>query len=281
MNPNSIFSTTPESLQAEVQKRKWYHKIELAHGIVTPGMGFDVIWDNIRKVRAGLDYKGKRILDIGSFDGMWAFEAESLNASLVVATDCDMRFDNFFFCKQVLNSSVQPYYNVSPHNLVDRLDSVIRPWGSEPNDGKDYRFDIVQHLGTLYHLTDPMQSLLQTRAMLKPTGKILLETACVLDDENSYMLFNGRPQKGSDAPWARIYEDQTTWWAPTILCIRELLAAALFTVDAGSIQTIKNTEKIGRVCLTASAMPAEDAHPAHTKELFYDYRIPGAKFDNY
>lgn len=78
-----------EELRRKVASfRFWYHKIDLGHGVVNPGQPFDAVWDMIRQSRAALDYKEKSVLDIASFDGMWAFEAEKLGASTVVATDC-------------------------------------------------------------------------------------------------------------------------------------------------------------------------------------------------
>lgn len=42
----------------------------------------------IRQSRGYIQYGGKRVLDIASFDGMWAFEAEELGVSIVITTDC-------------------------------------------------------------------------------------------------------------------------------------------------------------------------------------------------
>src|SRR5262245_23663151 len=87
----------------------------------------------------------------------------------------------------------------------------------------DSLFDIVQHLGLLYHLRDPLLSLSQARSVLRQGGHLLIETAVVAEETASYMLFNGVPPDT-----ARIYEDVTTWWAPTIRCLREMLRASLF-----------------------------------------------------
>jgi tRNA (mo5U34)-methyltransferase len=63
---------------------RWYHTIELAPGIVTPGL-FDLRgvvdrlpWPNVR---------GARCLDIATYDGFFAFELERRGAAEVVATD--------------------------------------------------------------------------------------------------------------------------------------------------------------------------------------------------
>jgi tRNA (mo5U34)-methyltransferase len=202
---------SPEEIKQTVARYKWYHKMDLG-GVITPGHDFDAIWNNIRLARKNLDYAGRAVLDLGSVDGMWAFEAEKLGAAPVVATDCyyEQVYERFLFCREVLGSKVIPYYNVSPYDLWERLDFFFQEnWG----DGKPYqrRFDIVQHLGLLYHLRDPLRSLSQARSVLRTGGHILIETAAVVDEDGAFLLFNGvTPGRG------RIYTDTTTWWAPTI-----------------------------------------------------------------
>ena len=46
----------------------WYHKINLGNGVVTPGLELDLLWNNLRKTRNKINYKGKRVLDICFFD---------------------------------------------------------------------------------------------------------------------------------------------------------------------------------------------------------------------
>ena len=62
----------------------WYHTIDVAPGIATPGV-FD-----LRPVAGRLpwpDVRGKRCLDVGTYDGFLAFELERRGAAEVVATD--------------------------------------------------------------------------------------------------------------------------------------------------------------------------------------------------
>ena len=200
-------------IRQEMDRFSWYHSIDLGDGLVTPGLELNNVWDNIRKTRSHLDYKNKHVLDIASFDGMWSFEAERLGAGTVVATDSNFRaYPNFLFCRQILNSSVMPYYNISPYELSERLSVHFE----DTHDGEQpYHnlFEIVQHLGVLYHLRDPLWSLSQTRSVMRKDGYLLLETGAILDDESSYMVFNGVPPTPG-----RIYDDITTWWAPSLLC---------------------------------------------------------------
>jgi tRNA (mo5U34)-methyltransferase len=75
-----------ERLLAEARSRPWYHTLELAPGVVTDG------WFDLRGYpdRYGLPERldGLRALDVGTWDGFWAFEMESRGAE-VVAIDLD------------------------------------------------------------------------------------------------------------------------------------------------------------------------------------------------
>lgn len=64
----------------------WYHTIEVAPGATTPG------WFDVRPALDAIafpDVRGKRCLDIGTFDGFFAFEMERRGAAEVVATDIE------------------------------------------------------------------------------------------------------------------------------------------------------------------------------------------------
>src|SRR5690242_14659327 len=70
--------------------RRWYHTLELRPGVWTDG------WFDMRPYvkHYGLpdDMSGMRVLDVGTWDGFWAFEMESRGAD-VVALDLDDEVD--------------------------------------------------------------------------------------------------------------------------------------------------------------------------------------------
>jgi len=269
----------------------WYHKIDLGNGVVTPGFDYEPLWDNIRKVRTQIDYSNKNVLDIASFDGLWAFEAEQLGAEIVIATDCLYRsFRNFLFCKNILNSNCLPYFNVSPYNLFDRLDVCFQ---ENYDDEKPYDrlFDIVQHLGLLYHLRDPFLSLSQARSCIKTGGTLIIETNIVLDIEESFMLYNGIPYT------YRVSKNYSVWWIPTITCLKEMLMATFFTPIDESIRFIdynfplmdkeksinkrdhqginEKKYRIGRLCMLATASRPTEVDQEFCREMEKTYRNPG------
>jgi tRNA (mo5U34)-methyltransferase len=63
----------------------WWHVIEIAPGVTTPGS-----WD-LRSTAARMPWpgslQGARCLDVGTMDGFWAFEMERRGAAEVVAID--------------------------------------------------------------------------------------------------------------------------------------------------------------------------------------------------
>ncbi|MEX2195991.1 MAG: methyltransferase domain-containing protein [Thermoleophilaceae bacterium] len=76
---------TAAARQAVESNPVWYHTIELAPGVLTPGQ------IDMREAAQRVlpdDLSGRRALDIGTFDGFWAFEMERRGAD-VVAIDVD------------------------------------------------------------------------------------------------------------------------------------------------------------------------------------------------
>lgn len=277
-------------IKSFLEKRTyWYHKIQLTENIITPGFELDPIWNQIRNVRSGIDYQDKTVLDIASFDGMFAFEAEKEGASKVIATDCLYKsFENFLFCQQHFKSKVFPYFNVSPYNLSERLDVYFQEHYDDIQE--DRRFDIIQHFGLLYHLRDPMLSLLQARSVIKPNGKLIIETDYIMENEKSMMVFNGIPNS------VRIRDNYSVWWAPTKKCLYEMLEASFFKIDKsktseiffdvpGRIQgklaekglanNLLNENKVGRICVVAEAVDFKESSSQLLNELERTYRNPG------
>ena len=279
----------PEQIEYELRNYTyWYHRIELSDGIVTPGMNLEPIWENIREVRKNISFIGKDVLDIASFDGLFAFEAEALGAKNVIATDCLYKsFKNFLFCKQVLGSRVVPYFNISPYELTERLD-VYFDENYDSQISNDRPFDIVQHFGLLYHLQNPMYSLAQARSLLKVGGHLIIETDLLLNESDSFLLFNGIPRS------SRVRNNSSVWWAPTKTSLFEMLEVNFFKVLENTYSEIEfdvpvshpgslhnesrgPSRKVGRACVVAEATSniSGDLGEKVEREILRTYRNPG------
>lgn len=161
---------SPEELRREVATRNWFHTIDLGRGVRTPGYKDTPTEVNV----LGLpdDLTGKTVLDVGTYDGFYAFEAERRGAARVVATDSwtwnwsgsDAR-RNFDLAHEVLGSAVEPM-EVSVEELTpERLGGT---------------FDVVLFLGVLYHAPNPVGYLHNVRRVTG--GMVIVETAVDLLD---------------------------------------------------------------------------------------------------
>ena len=159
---DSGFDRRVRQLAESVTGRFRYHSIELPDGSVLPGLQS---LEHLRW-RFGLfglpeDLRGKRVLDIGAWDGWFSFECERRGAE-VTATDC-VELDTFLEARQLLDSRVD-------YLALDVGELSARRLG---------RFDIVLFLGVLYHLRHPLLGLEEGAGTLHrySAGRILRHRA--------------------------------------------------------------------------------------------------------
>ena len=216
-----------QQLRELVRDRLWYHTIELAPGVVTPG------WFDTRGALGVLpfpaDLRGKRCLDVGSFDGFWAFEMERRGAAEVVAVDLldAAQFD------WPANSSPEAIEEIGKRkgvgegfeiaaaalgSTVRRLDRNV--YDLDPDELGTFDFVYVGSL--LLHLRDPIRALGQIRTVCR--GSVLFVDAV---DADLSLLFHRRPVAGFDGigrPW---------WWKPNPAALSRFVESAGFTVVDG------------------------------------------------
>lgn len=164
---------TPAQQRALEQARgtAFYHVLELTPEYTTPG------WFDLRPYVAqyGIpeDLTGRRVLDVGTWDGFWAFELERRGAE-VVALDLDSERDldwpprhrpaeydtggprgqGFHLAKEVLGSRVERVVGSIYHQTPEELGT----------------FDLVFCGSVLLHLRDQFLALERIRNLVKPGG---------------------------------------------------------------------------------------------------------------
>src|SRR5215813_12279415 len=128
--------------QQQLSEGGWWHRFELPDGSVIQGVcEVSGMRERIGQFPIPSDLSGKRVLDIGAWDGWFSFEMERRGAE-VVAIDC---WDNprFHEMRARLRSKVDyrrmNVYELSPERVG--------------------RFDIVLFFGVLYHLKHPLLAL--------------------------------------------------------------------------------------------------------------------------
>lgn len=86
MSEDDVAPTTAELQDAVDEHPFWYHTMDIAPGVTTAG------WFDLRPIVDQMPWpnvRGKRCLDIGTFDGYLAFELERRGAAEVVAVDVE------------------------------------------------------------------------------------------------------------------------------------------------------------------------------------------------
>jgi tRNA (mo5U34)-methyltransferase len=215
---------------AEIQRRVdgfpfWYHRIALPGGVVTPG--FSPL--NVKAYGVPDDLSGKRVLDVGAWDGHWSFEALRRGAREVVAIDdfsdflgkldeSDRRaWETFDFCREALG------YDPA---VCKRIEMSVY----DVSESRLGRFDIVFFFGTLYHLRHPLLALDRLAALCDET--IFVESQ-ICDDYSAHRggLGHGYPDGHMVMeffPGDELGSNDTNWWAPSLKCLGHMVRAAGF-----------------------------------------------------
>jgi tRNA (mo5U34)-methyltransferase len=201
---------TRKELLEWTRKFSWNHTIDLGGGVKTDGHKkaesdwpyYDAIGD--------IDFRGKKVLDIGCNDGLWSFEAERRGAAEVYATDLvsqvnPRRDPCFRLAHKILGSKVRYFPDLSVYDL-DRLD--VRD------------FDVVLYFGVYYHLKNPLLSFTRIRQVMKEGGMLVAE-GHVTADPGAVARFYYRKHGAGD---------RSNWWFPSIPCLREWVECSFFDI---------------------------------------------------
>lgn len=226
MHPNEIRRLVAEH-------GRWWHEIELAPGIVTPGddsnrMKLPILDD------LGLpkDLRGKRALDVGCSDGYFSFELEKRGASVVAIDFVPETYSGFATARKILDSKVdyrmENVYNLAPETFGE--------------------FDVILFLGVLYHLRKPLAALDALRSVMKTGGQLFVGTMLIdeyflLPDGTTATLDAVNPILKNIPLWQAypgdsLNGDFTNCFAPNRRALEAALDEAQFRVEQFRIVTM-------------------------------------------
>jgi tRNA (mo5U34)-methyltransferase len=224
-------------------KLKWMHRIDLGGGFVTDGQW--PLIEHKQQALADLDFRGKKVLDIGCWDGLYSFEAERRGASEVYATDLVSQrpfagHPTFAVARAALRSRVKYVPDVSVYDI-------------EQLGVRD--FDIVIFSGIYYHLKDPLRAFAMLRRVVKDGAQLYVEGA-ILNEPGCYAGFYYRNAYAGDT---------SNWWVPTRACLRQWIECSYF--DPGREYGPWGGGELWRTVIVASAVRRFDRFYGTPDEL--------------
>lgn len=215
-SPACRYPPPPMSAIDKAREMSWYHSLDLP-GVETTGI-FD-LRPYVDKYHLPERMDGMRVLEVGTWDGFWAFEMEKRGAT-VVALDLDDEQDldwpvrrrpqtfpdinrgqGFFVAKEILGSKVERVSRSIYHATPEELGS----------------FDLVFCGSVLIHLRDQLLALERIADLC--TGTFIAADAY---DPKLNLL----PWPVSRSCVRR--EAAVVYWLPNIRCWKELIWAAGF-----------------------------------------------------
>ena len=192
-----------------VSARNWFHTFKFTNGVVAPGP--DPSHEKTRFLGMPASFEGLSVLDIGTYDGWYAFEAARRGAADVLATD------EFVWTWPELTARSN-FEFVREHTGLNVRDQLISVENLTP-EAIGGVFDVTFFFGVLYHAPDPLGYLKRVRSV---TGKYaLIET--VVD-----MLHIDRPALAY-YPGDYLNSDASNHFGPNLLALVGLLQDAGFS----------------------------------------------------
>jgi tRNA (mo5U34)-methyltransferase len=214
----------------------WWHSIELGDGVVTPGVKPTDANAELAALHLP-DLRGKTVLDIGAWDGLYSFAAERLGAKRVVALDHfvwsidrealeerrrrGLPKEHPEGVRGVWRPDTLPGkrgFDLAREALGSRVEAVVADFMTA-DLAELGTFDVVLFLGVLYHLRNPLVALERLAAVTG--GLAVIETEAAVfpgSRDRAFCEFFEREYKG----------DPTNWWLPNERAVVDLCRAAGF-----------------------------------------------------
>lgn len=140
---------------AEREATGWWHTFELPDGSIVRGVcTLESLKMRISTFPIPRDLSGKRVLDIGTWDGWFAFEMERRGAQVLAIDNWDN--PRFYEMRELLGSRVE-YAQMDMYELTP--------------DRVGY-FDVVLFMGVLYHLKHPLLALERVCALTRDLAAV-------------------------------------------------------------------------------------------------------------
>jgi tRNA (mo5U34)-methyltransferase len=258
----TVATATTDEIRRLVDSKPWFHRFKLIDDIITPGLYFvdGPAW--VERTFPGLDLSGKRVLEIGTWDGPYAFALEARGA-IVDATDIqDPDRTGFNVAKYVLNSRVR-YTCTSVYEVEKHF---------PPEE-----FDYILFLGVFYHLKYPVLALEALARLLRSDGRLYFEGECLLNyasraDGRTPNLLDRitlHSMARSNYPVSVYYsgpfkDDPSNWHVPNVACLNEWMKTAGLHIHSQVLEKMgRGTSKFPTQRVSGFAVKTGRVHDEH------------------
>ena len=170
-------------------------------------------WNRLKEHLAPL--RGRRVLDIGSSNGYYMFRMQAQQPALLLGLE---PYATFYYQFQLLAALAQPH---NMQTLPLKFEELPLMAGF---------FDTIFHMGVLYHVRSPLETLKDLRRTLRRGGQLVLETL-VIPGEDDVAL----------TPRDRYAKMNNVFFLPTVKCLECWLERTGFT-NIRCIDVTKTTE---------------------------------------
>jgi tRNA (mo5U34)-methyltransferase len=207
----------------------WYHVLELAPGLETPGM-YDMR-PTVPHYRFPASLAGRSVIDVGASNGFFSFHFEKLGARRVVATNLasyrQHDYPRWYLEKLEREKSREELARFDYHQstggfevakacLGSKVEHLLTPIYALPSVTTE-RFDFGFCGSVLVHLRDPVLGLEAIREVLAPGAQLIVATSIdTTQPEQSYGVFNGKPE-------------EVSWWVLSPAALMRMCAMAGFS----------------------------------------------------
>jgi tRNA (mo5U34)-methyltransferase len=217
--PDSVTDADARALIAAYPR--WYHRIEVRPGVITPGVNDSPL--QLEMLQLPADCSGMRVLDIGARDGFFSFELERRGAEVLAVDYMPAERTGFPIAARLLGSRVV----FRQANIYDLTPAEMGT------------FDLVLFLGLLYHLPDPIRAIRIVRRLC--SSRMYLETL-VIDEampmpDGSEASLASLDERLAAIPLMQFFPgasyngDPTNYWGPNVRCVEAMLGESEFRVE--------------------------------------------------
>ena len=234
-----------DKLKQIIDDEVWFHSINIGDDLCTKGQKSKEALKKELDTISFPDLNNKTVLDIGTYDGFYAFESERRGAKRVVALDkvvweYKTTFSDKYYEDIKTNGIVPepPYrsewlkwdympdelpgkkrFDIAHEALNSKVETVVQDLMLTTPE-EIGTFDIVLFLGVLYHLTDPFGGLMRVASLTN--DRAIIETEAIFLPGFEHMALCEFFESDE------LNNDYSNWWAPNLKCLISFCRAAGF-----------------------------------------------------